>query len=50
MSEKGMQILHKKKLFPYLKQTDLNFCENCVYEKKKRVRFLGVEKKNRMKG
>jgi hypothetical protein len=48
MSEKGMQILHKRNLFPDLKQIDLDFCEHCVYGKQKRVRFLrvGKEKKN----
>jgi hypothetical protein len=33
MSEKGMQILHKRIFFPYLKQVDLDFCEHCVYGK-----------------
>jgi hypothetical protein len=48
MSKKGMQILHKINLLPYLKQIDLDFCEHCVYGKQKRVRFLrvGKEKKN----
>jgi hypothetical protein len=48
MSEKGMHILHKINLFPDLKKIDLDFCENCVYGKQKRVRFLrvGKEKKN----
>jgi hypothetical protein len=48
MSEKGMQILHKRNLLPDLKQIDLDFCEHCVYGKQKRVRFLRVrkEKKN----
>jgi hypothetical protein len=32
MSEKGMQILHKNNLFPYLKQIYLYFCEHCVYQ------------------
>jgi transposase InsO family protein len=47
-SEKGMQILHKRNLFPDLKQIDLDFCEHCVYGKHNRGRFLGVgkEKKN----
>jgi hypothetical protein len=36
MSENGMQILHKRKKIPDLKQTDLDFCEHCVYEKHKR--------------
>jgi hypothetical protein len=48
MSEKGMQIIHKRNLLPDLKQIDLDFCEHCVYGKQKRVRFLRVrkEKKN----
>jgi hypothetical protein len=48
MSEKGIQILHKINLFPYLKQIDLDFCEHCVYGKQKRVIFLivGKEKKH----
>jgi hypothetical protein len=50
MSEKGMQILHKKKLLLDLKQIDLDFCEHCVYGKNKRVIFLRVEKKRRVKG
>ena len=33
MSEKGMQILHSRKLLPDLKQVSLEFCENCVYGK-----------------
>jgi hypothetical protein len=33
MSEKGMQILHKINLMPYLKQINLDFCEHCVYGK-----------------
>jgi hypothetical protein len=35
MSEKGMQILHKRNLLPDLKQIDLDFCEHCVYGKQK---------------
>lgn len=48
MSEKGMKILHSRKLLPKLKEVDLGFCEDCVYGKQKRVRFLkvGKEKKN----
>ena len=33
MSEKGMQILQSRKLFPGLKQIDLEFCEHCAYGK-----------------
>ena len=49
MSEKGMQILHsRKQLLPDLKQVSLEFYENCVYGKQKRVRFLraGKQKKS----
>jgi hypothetical protein len=44
MSEKGMHILHKRNLFPYLKQIDLDFYEHYVYGKHKTVRFLRVRK------
>ena len=44
MSEKGMQILQLRKLLPGLKQVDLEFCENSVYGKQKRVIFLRVGK------
>jgi len=44
MSEKGMQILHKRNLLPYLKQVDLDLREHHVYGKQKRVKFLVVEK------
>jgi hypothetical protein len=37
MSDKGMQILHKRNLLLDLKQIDLDFCEHCVYGKHKRV-------------
>jgi hypothetical protein len=47
MSEKGMQILHKRNLLIDLKQIDLDFCEHCVYGKQKRVRFLRVEKEKK---
>jgi len=48
MSQKGMQILHSRNLLPGLKHVDLDFCENYVYGKHKRVRFLtiGKEKKS----
>ena len=47
MSEKGMQILHSRKLLPDLKQVSLELCENCVYGKQKRVRFLRVGKQKK---
>ena len=49
MSEKGMQILHSKNLFPGLKQVDLKFSENCVYGKQKKVIFLRVGKEKKSK-
>jgi hypothetical protein len=47
MSEKGMQILHKRNLLPYFKQIDLDFYEHCVYGKHNRVRFLRVGKEKK---
>jgi hypothetical protein len=47
MSEKGIQILHKRNLFLNLKQIDLDFCENCVYGKQKTLIFLRVEKEKK---
>ena len=47
MSEKGMHILHSRKLLPNLKHVSLEFCENCVYGKQKRVRFLRVGKEKK---
>ena len=46
MSEKGMQILHSRKLFPDLKQVSLEFYENYVYGKS-RVIFLRVGKQKK---
>jgi hypothetical protein len=52
MSEKGMQILHKRNLLADLKQIDLDLCEHFVYGKYKRDIFIkvGKEKKRRVKG
>ena len=47
MSEKGMLILHKINFLPDFKQIDLDFCEHCVYEKHKRLRFLRVGKEKK---
>ena len=47
MSEKGMQILHSKKLLHVLKQVSLEFCEIFVYRKKERVIFLRVGNENK---
>ncbi|KAH9303222.1 hypothetical protein KI387_014805, partial [Taxus chinensis] len=40
MSQKCMQIIKEK--FPGLKELDLDLCEDYVYGKQKRVRFLKV--------
>jgi hypothetical protein len=47
MSEKGMHILHKRNVFPDMKQIDLDFCEHFVYGKHKRVEFLRVGKEKK---
>jgi hypothetical protein len=47
MSEKGMQILHKRNLLPDLINVDLDFCEHCVYGKHKRVIFIKVRKEKK---
>jgi hypothetical protein len=44
----GLQILHKIKLFPKLKQIYLDFCEHYVYGKQKRVIFLRVGKEKKI--
>ena len=47
MSEKWMQILHSRKLLPYMKKVSLEFYENYVYGKQKIVRFLRVRKQKK---
>ena len=49
MSEKGMKVLHSKKVLPGLKCVNMDFYESCLYEKQKRVNFVksGKEKKNK---
>ena len=47
MSEKGMQILHSRKQLPNMKHVSLEFFENYVYEKQKRVRFIRVGKQKK---
>ena len=49
MSEKGMKILHPRNLLSGLKNVDLDFCENFIYGKQKRVRFLRVGKEKKRK-
>ena len=47
MSEKGMKILHSRNLLSGLKNVDLDFYENFIYGKQKRVRFLRVGKEKK---
>ena len=47
ISEKGMWILHSRKLLPYMKHVSLELCENYVYGKQKRVRFIIVGKQKK---
>ena len=47
MSEKGMKVLHSKKVLPGLKFVNMDFCESCVYGKQKRVSFVKTEKENK---
>ena len=48
MSEKGMKLLHSKKVLPCLKCINIDFYEGCVYRKQKRVSFVkgGKEKED----
>ena len=47
MSEKGMKVLHSKKVLPGLKCVNMDFCESCVYGKQKRVSFVKIGKENK---
>ena len=47
MSEKGMKVLHSKKVLPGLKCVNMDFYESCLYGKKKRVSFLKTGKDNK---
>ena len=44
MSEKGMKVMLSKDKLPWLKSIDLDFCEDCIYEKQKRVSFSKARK------
>ena len=48
MSEKGMKLIHSKKVLPILKCVNMDFYESFVYGKQKRVSFVesGKEKKS----
>ena len=49
MSEKGMEVIHSKKVLPGLKCVNMGFYESCMYGKQKRVSFVktGKEKKSK---
>ena len=47
MSEKGMKLLHSKKVLPSLKCVNMDFCEICMYGKQKRVSFVKTGKENK---
>ena len=47
MSEKGMKLLHSKKVLLGLKCVNMDFCESCVYGKQKRVSFVKTGKENK---
>ena len=47
MSEKGMKVLHSKKVLPGLKCVNMDFCESCVYGKQKRVSFVKAGNENK---
>ena len=47
MSEKGMKVLHSKKVLPGLKCVNMDFCESCVYGKQKRVIFVKTWKEKK---
>ena len=47
MSEKGMNVLHSKKVLPGLKCVNMDFYESCVYGKQKRVSFVKTGKENK---
>lgn len=49
VSEKGMQILHSRDLLLGLKDVNFEFCENCVYIKQKRVKFIRFGMENKRK-
>ena len=47
MSEKGMKVLHSKKVLPGLKCVNMDFYESCVNGKQKRVSFVKTGKENK---
>ena len=47
MSEKGIKLLHSKKILPGVKCVNMDFYEICVYGKQKRVSFVNTRKENK---
>ena len=47
MSEKGVKLIHSKKVLPSLKCVNMDFFEICVYGKQKRVSFVKIGKENK---
>ena len=47
MSEKFIKLLHSNKVLLGLKCVNMDFYENCVYGKKKRVSFVKIGKENK---
>ena len=43
-----VNVSNTRKLLPDMKQVSVKFCENCVYGKQKRVRFLMVGKQKKI--
>jgi hypothetical protein len=39
MSEKGLKVMHSLGKLPKLKSVNIDFCENCIFGKQKRVSF-----------
>ena len=39
MSERGLQLLSNKDLLPGFKSVPLEFCEDCIYGKQRRISF-----------
>ena len=50
MSEKGMKTMLTKGKLPEFKPIDLDFCEDCIYEKQRKVSFSKVKKSLKAKG
>ena len=47
MGEKGMKVLHSKKVLTGLKCVNIDFYESFVYGKQKRVSFVKTGKENK---